>query len=77
VFEEFRRAQIAAKDKATKDKQDEEVRKKMEEMAVNKYKPPSTYMEQQKNDPAFFNYQYAKYANDINNGEVQSTYDNK
>jgi len=63
VFEEFRRAQIATKEKVTKEKNEAaEAQKKMKEMELNnKYKPPQTYMEQQQNDPAFFNYQYQKY----------------
>ena len=36
VFEEFRRAQIAMKEKAAKDKQDAELAEKMRQMELNK-----------------------------------------
>ena len=62
VFEEFRRAQINMKEQVAKDKQEAELAKKMQEMQVNqKHKLPQQYMENQSNDPAFFNYQYQKY----------------
>lgn len=62
VFEEFRRAQIAMKEKAAKDKQDAELAEKLRQMELNKqYQPPQEYMQRQGNDPAFFNYQYAMY----------------
>jgi len=66
VFEEFRRAQIAMKEKAIKEKEQAEIAEKMKQMELNaKYKPPQEYMAAQQNDQAFFNYQYAKYQQNL------------
>jgi hypothetical protein len=66
VFEEFRSAQIKMKEQASKDKAEAELAKKMQEMQVNqKYKPPQQYMENQKDDPALFNYKYLQYQQQI------------
>jgi hypothetical protein len=64
------------KEQVLKDKEEAALAKKMQEMQVNaKYKPPQTYMENQSNDPAFFNYQYQKYQQQIQNEAVATEYD--
>jgi len=47
----------------------------MKEMELNKkYAPPKDYNEAQQNDPTFFNYQYQKYQQQINNDPVHTDY---
>lgn len=44
-------------------------------MELNKkYAPPKDYLEAQQNDPTFFNYQYQKYQQQINNDPVHTDY---
>jgi hypothetical protein len=77
VFEEFRRAQIAMKEKAIKDKEQAELNEKMKQMELNaKYKPPQEYMSAQQNDQAFFNYKYAQYQQQLANDPAAASYDN-
>ena len=45
VFEEFRRAQIAMKEQAIKDKEAKELAEKMKRMELESYKAPQTYMD--------------------------------